>query len=70
MSKKKQHPWRICPIGEHWVKEHPRKVTKSEKIQNLTHEGFFLLIFKYETFSLIVQLNMELVILIVISIKG
>lgn len=28
----KQHPWRICPVGEHWVKEHPRKVKKSEKI--------------------------------------
>lgn len=18
------HPWRVCPVGEHWVKEHPR----------------------------------------------
>lgn len=31
MTEKKQHPWRICPVGEHWVKEHPRKVSKSEK---------------------------------------
>ncbi len=31
MTDKKQHPWRKCPIGEHWVKEHPRKVSKSER---------------------------------------
>ena len=21
-----KHPWRICPMGEHWVKEFPRKI--------------------------------------------
>jgi hypothetical protein len=21
-----KHPWRICPLGEHWVKEFPRKI--------------------------------------------
>lgn len=26
-----KHPWRICPIGEHWVKEYPRKVPVSHK---------------------------------------
>jgi len=31
MSSKKKHPWRICPIGEHWVKKHPRKILVSEK---------------------------------------
>jgi hypothetical protein len=25
--KETKHPWRICPIGEHWVKEFPRKIT-------------------------------------------
>jgi hypothetical protein len=23
-----QHPWRICPLGEHWRKPHPKKGTK------------------------------------------
>lgn len=31
MTEKKQHPWRVCPVGEHWVKEHPRRVKKSEQ---------------------------------------
>ncbi len=31
MKTKKQHPWRKCPLGEHWVKEHPRKVPVSER---------------------------------------
>lgn len=31
MTNKKQHPWRKCPIGEHWVRDHERKVEKSEK---------------------------------------
>lgn len=31
MSDKKKHPWRICPLGEHWVRAHPRKVPISEK---------------------------------------
>jgi hypothetical protein len=26
----KKHPWRICPIGEHWVNEHPRITSKGE----------------------------------------
>lgn len=31
MTDKKQHPWRKCPIGEHWVREHERKVEVSEE---------------------------------------
>ncbi|MCK5074320.1 MAG: transglycosylase SLT domain-containing protein [Bacteriovoracaceae bacterium] len=31
MTNKKQHPWRKCPIGEHWVREHERKIGVSEK---------------------------------------
>lgn len=31
MTDKKQHPWRKCPIGEHWVREHERKAPVSEK---------------------------------------
>ena len=34
MSNKTKHPWRICPMGEHWVKEHPRKVSVSDKNPN------------------------------------
>lgn len=30
-SKKVKHRWRKCPLGEHWVKEHPRNVPVSEK---------------------------------------
>lgn len=22
----KSHPWRLCPIGEHWVKRHPKRL--------------------------------------------
>ena len=29
MSNKIKHPWRRCPMGKHWVKEHPRKVSAS-----------------------------------------
>lgn len=25
------HPWRLCPFGKHWVKEHDRKVLISSK---------------------------------------
>lgn len=28
---KTKHPWRKCPLGEHWVSEHPREVSVSEK---------------------------------------
>lgn len=28
------HPWRLCPIGEHWVKSHQMKVPVSEKNPN------------------------------------
>tara|TARA_Y100000590_G_scaffold377918_1_gene444520 strand:+ start:691 stop:1323 length:633 start_codon:yes stop_codon:yes gene_type:complete len=28
---KVKHPWRKCPLGEHWVSEHPREVPVSEK---------------------------------------
>ena len=24
------HRWRVCPVGEHWVKEHPRKTDSGE----------------------------------------
>lgn len=27
----KIHPWRICPLGEHWVREHPRRIKPSRK---------------------------------------
>lgn len=27
----KKHPWRPCPLGQHWVREHPRTVSVSEK---------------------------------------
>lgn len=30
-QKPKSHPWRQCPIGEHWVKAHPMKVPTSSK---------------------------------------
>jgi hypothetical protein len=23
----KSHPWRLCPIGEHWVRRHPKKLS-------------------------------------------
>ena len=29
--KEKRHPWRKCPIGQHWVKSHTRDVEVSEK---------------------------------------
>lgn len=28
---RKAHPLRVCPIGSHWVREHPRDVNPSEK---------------------------------------
>ena len=28
---KKEHPWRPCPLGQHWVREHPRTVSVSKK---------------------------------------
>lgn len=31
MPDKLKHPWRTCPVGEHWVKEHTRQVPVSEK---------------------------------------
>ena len=30
-KEKKLHPWRMCPIGQHWVSDHPLKVPISEK---------------------------------------
>lgn len=27
----KKHPWRPCPLGQHWVREHPRTVSVSKK---------------------------------------
>ena len=32
----KSHPWRICPIGEHWVKRHPKQLL-SGKVTD--HDG-------------------------------
>jgi hypothetical protein len=32
----KSHPWRICPIGEHWVNRHPKKL-KTGKVTD--HDG-------------------------------
>ncbi|HXH76106.1 MAG TPA: transglycosylase SLT domain-containing protein [Bacteriovoracaceae bacterium] len=32
----KSHPWRICPIGEHWVKRHPKHLV-SGKVTD--HDG-------------------------------
>jgi len=29
-SKEKIHPWRLCPLGEHWVKEHALRVPPSK----------------------------------------
>jgi hypothetical protein len=31
VQKTKSHPWRQCPIGEHWVVTHPMKVPVSDK---------------------------------------
>jgi hypothetical protein len=32
----KSHPWRLCPIGEHWVRRHPKHLRSG----NLTdHDG-------------------------------
>lgn len=30
-TKKKAHPWRICPGGEYWKREHSRRVPVSKK---------------------------------------
>lgn len=27
-KKKTRHPWRLCPVGEHWVLTHPRRLAK------------------------------------------
>jgi len=27
----RKHPWRPCPLGQHWVREHPRTVPVSEE---------------------------------------
>lgn len=32
----KSHPWRLCPIGQHWVKRHPKKL-RSGKVTD--HDG-------------------------------
>ena len=29
--RQKTHPWRLCPVGEHWVRPHPLRVPKSDK---------------------------------------
>lgn len=29
MPSKKKHPWRLCPVGEHWVSTYPRRLPKS-----------------------------------------
>lgn len=28
---RRQHPWRLCPVGEHWVSEHRRKYSSASK---------------------------------------
>ncbi len=30
-KKQKSHPWRLCPVGEHWVVTHPLRVPISQK---------------------------------------
>lgn len=30
----KSHPWRLCPIGQHWVRTHPMKVPESNNNPN------------------------------------
>lgn len=32
-SEKQVHPWRICPYGKHWVKQHPR--TKKNHLEDV-----------------------------------
>ena len=32
----KSHPWRLCPIGEHWVRRHPKHL-RSGKLTD--HDG-------------------------------
>jgi hypothetical protein len=34
VPKKRSHPWRLCPAGQHWVKTHDRKVSVSSKNPN------------------------------------
>jgi hypothetical protein len=31
LTPSKTHPWRLCPIGQHWVREHPLTIPPSEK---------------------------------------
>ncbi len=31
MLEKQKHPWRPCPLGQHWVREHPRVVPVSKR---------------------------------------
>jgi hypothetical protein len=26
----KSHPWRLCPVGEHWVRRHPKKLVSGK----------------------------------------
>ena len=30
-TKKKIHPWRLCPVGEHWVRTHAMRVRPSQR---------------------------------------
>ncbi|MBI3018683.1 MAG: transglycosylase SLT domain-containing protein [Deltaproteobacteria bacterium] len=30
-KEKKVHPWRLCPLGQHWVRTHPMSVPPSKK---------------------------------------
>ncbi|MBI4040944.1 MAG: hypothetical protein HY390_03635 [Deltaproteobacteria bacterium] len=30
-KEKKVHPWRLCPLGQHWVRTHPMHVPPSKK---------------------------------------
>lgn len=33
-AEKKVHPWRLCPIGMHYVKEHQERIPPSKKHPN------------------------------------
>jgi hypothetical protein len=34
VSNKQAHRWRLCPYGEHWVKEHSKTIKEKEYVWN------------------------------------
>lgn len=30
-QQKKVHPWRVCPLGQHWVRTHPMRIPPGQK---------------------------------------